>query len=156
ALHDVVKPMSDHVIMTYPTGVQRLERRNGKSVAIGTARTGVVTIIPAGSSSRWDIPGPVNVIQLYLPHKTLERIRGEADMAAPGDLLERTGHSYLVTSRLLMSAGDVLEGNAALEALFRQQMTDLLATRVLAAHAGAPAVFQPTLGGLSPAVLRRA
>ena len=68
ALHDVVEPMADHVIMTYPTGVQRLERRNGKSVAIGTARTGVVTIIPAGSSARWDIPGPVNVVQLYLPH----------------------------------------------------------------------------------------
>ena len=51
-----------------PTGVQRLERRTGKSVAIGTARPGVVTIIPAGSSARWDIPGPVNVVQLYLPH----------------------------------------------------------------------------------------
>ena len=156
ALHDVVAPMTDHVIMTYPTGVQRLERRNGKSIAIGTARTGVVTIIPAGSSSRWDIPGPVNVIQLYLPHKTLERVAGEAEMAALGELLERTGHPDLVTSRLLMSAADVLEGNAALDTLFRQQMTDLLATRVLAAHAGAPAVFQPTLGGLSPAVLRRA
>lgn len=47
ALHDVVEPMTDHVIMTYPTGVQRLERRSGKSVAIGTARAGVVTIIPA-------------------------------------------------------------------------------------------------------------
>ena len=46
ALHDVVEPMADHVIMTYPTGVQRLERRNGKSAAIGTARNGVVTIIP--------------------------------------------------------------------------------------------------------------
>ena len=57
ALHDVVAPMADHVIMTYPSGVQRLERRNGKSAAIGTARTGVVTIIPAGSSARWDIPG---------------------------------------------------------------------------------------------------
>ena len=54
ALHDVVEPMADHVIMTYPTGVQRLERRNGKSAAIGTARSGVVTIIPAGSSARWD------------------------------------------------------------------------------------------------------
>jgi AraC family transcriptional regulator len=34
ALHDVVEPMADHVIMTYPAGVQRLERRNGKSAAI--------------------------------------------------------------------------------------------------------------------------
>src|SRR5947199_6920379 len=85
-LHDVVEPMADHVIMTYPAGSQRLERRTGKSVAIGIARTGVVTIIPAGSSARWDIPGPVNVVQLYLPHKTLERVAGEADTTAPGAL----------------------------------------------------------------------
>ena len=83
ALHDVVEPMTDHVIMTYPTGVQRLERRNGKSTAIGTARSGVVTIIPAGSSARWDIPGPVNVVQLYLPHTTIERVATEADAPLP-------------------------------------------------------------------------
>ena len=55
-----------------------------------------------------------------------------------------------------MSAADVLEGNGALDALFRQQLTDLLATRLLAAHTGSPTTFQPTMGGLSPKVLRRA
>ena len=155
-VHDVVEPMADHVLMTFPTGSQRFERRTGKLVAIGTARPGVVSIIPAGSSSRWDIYQPLNVVQLYLPHTTLERIAREADTAAPGDLLERTAHPDPVTSRLLISAADVLEGNAALDALFRHQMTDLLATRLLAAHAGAPTTFQPTLGGLSPGVLRRA
>ena len=48
------------------------------------------------------------------------------------------------------------EGSAALDALFRHQLDDLLATRLLAAHAGSPAVFQPTLGGLAPTALRRA
>jgi AraC family transcriptional regulator len=156
ALHDVVEPMTDHVIMTYPTGVQRLERRTGKSVAIGTARTGVVTIIPAGSSARWDIPGLVDVIQLYLPHTTLERVAREADVTLPGDLLERTGHPDPVTSGLLMSAADVLEGNATLDTLFRQQLTDLLATRILVEHTGVPTTFEPIMGGLSPHALRRA
>ena len=156
ALHAVVEPMVHHVVMTYTGPMQRLERRSGRSVAIGTARSGVVTIIPAGSSARWDIPGPVNVVQLYLPHTKLERIAGEADRAAPGHLLERTGHPDPITSRLLMSAADVLDGSEALDALFRQQLTDLLAMRLLAAHAAAPATFQPTLGGLSPKVLRRA
>ena len=156
ALHDVVEPMVDHVVMTYPSGVQRLERRDGKSVAIGTARSGVVTIIPAGSSARWDIPGLVNVVQLYLPHTTLERVAGEADQAGPGNLLERTGHPDTITSRLLMSAADALEGNETLDALFRHQLTDLLATHLLAAHAGAPTTFQPITGGLSPMTLRRA
>ena len=91
-LHDVVEPMADHVIMTYPAGSQRLERRTGKSAAIATARPGVVTVIPAGSTARWDIHEPMHVVQLYLPHRTLARVAGEADMTAPGDLLERTGH----------------------------------------------------------------
>ncbi|MBR0722637.1 helix-turn-helix transcriptional regulator [Bradyrhizobium manausense] len=156
ALHDVVEPMTDHVIMTYPTGVQRLERRNGKSVAIGTARSGVVTIIPAGSSARWDIPGFVDVIQLYLPQAALARIAHEANTPTPGDLLERTGHPDPVVSGLLMSAADVLEGNAALDHLFRQQLTDVLATRILAEHTGEPSTFKLVMGGLSPHALRRA
>src|SRR5229473_2070724 len=91
ALHDVVEPMTDHVIMTYPTGVQRLERRTGKSVAIGTARSGAVTIIPAGSSARWDIPGLVDVIQLYLPHTTFEPIMGGLSPHALRRAIERLG-----------------------------------------------------------------
>jgi len=155
-LHNVVEPMADHVVMTYPTGVQRLERRSAKSVAIGTARPGVVTIIPAGSSARWDIPGPLDVIQLYLPQRTLLRIAGEAHTVATGELLERTGHPDRVTSRLLLSAADSLEGHAVVDALFRQHLTDLLANRLLAAHAGSPATLQPVTGGLTHRVLRGA
>jgi AraC family transcriptional regulator len=57
---------------------------------------------------------------------------------------------------LLLSAADALEGSAALDALFRHQLTDLLATRLLAAHTGSPATFRPIMGGLSPRVLGRA
>ena len=57
---------------------------------------------------------------------------------------------------MLLSAADALEGNAALDTLFRHQLTDLLATRLLAAHTGSPTTFQPTMGGLSPNVLLRA
>src|SRR5258706_16181960 len=55
-----------------------------------------------------------------------------------------------------MSAADVLDGSEALDPLFRQQLIDLLATRLLAAHTGSPTTFQPTIGGLSPKVLLRA
>src|SRR4051794_23743630 len=155
-LHDVVEPMAHHVIMAYNGQVQRMERRSGRSVAIGTFRPGVVIVIPEGSSSRWDIPKPVNVVQLYLPHPTLQRVADEAGTAAPIDLLERTAHPDPVTSRLLLSAADVLDGNEALDALFRQQLTDLLATRLLAAHTGSPATIQPVRGGLPPKTLLRA
>jgi AraC family transcriptional regulator len=155
-LHDVVEPMTHHVIMAYNGMVQRMERRSGRSVAIGTFRPGVVIIIPEGSSSRWDIPKPVDVVQLYLPHKTLARVAAEADMAAPGTLLERTAHPDPITSRLLLTAADALESNEALDTLFRHQLTDLLATRVLSAHTGSPATIQPVVGGLAPKILLRA
>ncbi|MET4740736.1 hypothetical protein ABIF73_004875 [Bradyrhizobium japonicum] len=45
-LHDVVEPMSHHVIMAYNGAMQHMERRSGRSVAIGTFRRGVVIIIP--------------------------------------------------------------------------------------------------------------
>ncbi|WP_245330290.1 AraC family transcriptional regulator [Bradyrhizobium sp. AS23.2] len=156
ALHDVIEPMAEHVVMVYPAGFQRLERRTGKSVAVGTARPGVVTVIPAGSTSRWDIHEPMKVIQLYLPRATLLRVSGDADKVAPGDLLERTAHPDSMTSRLLMSAADFLDGREPLDALFRQQLIDLLATRLLAAHVSSSAIFQPAAGGLSPTGLRRA
>ncbi|RWX33282.1 AraC family transcriptional regulator, partial [Rhizobium leguminosarum] len=152
-LHDVVEPMTDHVIMAYNGAIQRMERRSGRSIESGTFRRGVVIIIPAGSSSRWDIPKPVDVVQLYLPRSTLTRIADETDTFTPTDLLERTAHPDLITSRLLLSAADVLEGNTALDTLFRQQLTDLLATRLLAAHTGKAPSYQPALGGLAPSVL---
>src|SRR3981189_2200859 len=153
---DVVEPMTHHVIMAYNGTMQRMERRSGKSVAIGTFRPGVVIIIPEGSSSRWDIPKPVDVVQLYLPHTMLERVAREADTATPTDLLERTAHPDPITSRLLLTAADAMEGNGALDTLFRYQLTDLLATRLLAAHTGSPTSFQPTTGGLAPKALLRA
>lgn len=156
AFHEVVEPMTDHVITTYVGTVQQLERRNGGSVTRGTARDGVISIIPAGSTSRWDIYHPMNIVQLYLPHATLERVAREADIAAPADLLERTVHPDLVTSRLLVSSADAVDSNETLGALFRQQLSDLLATRLLAAHTGHLPLYHPAVGGLSPVVLRRA
>lgn len=156
ALHDVVQPMADHVIMTYIDTLQPLERRTGRSTATGVARPGVVTIIPAGTSARWDIGGTVEVVQLYLPQTTMERVAAEADNASPAALQERTGHPDPITSRLLTTAAEAIEGHTTLDAMFRQQLTDLLATRLLAAHAGSPTTLRPVSGGLPPRVLRRA
>ncbi|RZT08011.1 AraC family transcriptional regulator [Duganella sp. CF402] len=155
-LHDVVEPMTHHVIMAYNGTVQRVQRRTGRSTAIGTFRPGVVIIIPEGSSSRWDIPKPVDVVQLYLPHTSLARIADEAEIASPVELLERTAQPDPITSRLLLSAADFVEGNQALDTLFRQQLIDLLATRLLAAHTGSLAMVQPVRGGLAPKTLQRA
>lgn len=156
ALHDIVEPMRDHVVMTYIDTLQRLERRSETSIAIGTARSGVVTIIPAGSSARWDISGQVNVVQFFLPHATLKGVAADAGKAGAINLSERTAHPDPVTSRLLMTATEVLDGSEALDTLFRQQLTELLATRLLIAHTGTLSTYQLVLGGLSPTALRRA
>jgi AraC family transcriptional regulator len=55
-----------------------------------------------------------------------------------------------------LSAADVLESNEVLDTLFRQQLTGLLATRLLAAHSGAPTTIQAVRGGLAPKTLLRA
>ena len=133
-----------------------MERRSGRFVSTGTFRHGAVIIIPEGSSSRWDIPKPVHVVRLYLPQKTLVRVADEADAAKPINLLERTAHPDPITSRLLPTPRMSWKAMKLWIRLFRQQLTDLLATRLLAAHAGAPATIQPVVGGLAPRALLRA
>ncbi|MFG3596581.1 helix-turn-helix domain-containing protein [Bradyrhizobium sp. RDI18] len=154
-LHDVVRPMADHVIMTFPAEPVRFERRDGKTFVRGMTRPGTLTIIPAGSSSRWDIYQPLSVLQLYLPQTTLNRVASEAGTSGSSDLVERTAQPDSITSLLLLSAADSLEGSAALDTLFRHQLTDLLATRLLVAHIGSPATFRPAVGGLTPKALGR-
>ncbi|WGD53124.1 AraC family transcriptional regulator [Bradyrhizobium sp. CB1650] len=53
-------------------------------------------------------------------------------------------------------AADAMDDNGALDTLFRCQLMDFLAKHLLAAHVGTPSTFQPSRGGLSPTVLRRA
>jgi AraC family transcriptional regulator len=84
------------------------------------------------------------------------RVASEADVATPIELLERTAQPDPITSRLLLSAADAVGGNEALDTLFRQQLIDLLATRLLAAHTGSPSTIELIKGGLAPKTLRRA
>ena len=42
-LHDVVEPMTDHVIMAYDGAIQRIERRRGGRLRLERSRSGVVT-----------------------------------------------------------------------------------------------------------------
>jgi AraC family transcriptional regulator len=86
----------------------------------------------------------------------LQRAATEAESSLHSDLLERTGHPDATVARLLMMATDTLGAGTALDALFRQQMTALIATRLLAGHTGSPVVAPTVTGGLAPAALRRA
>ncbi|WP_407158050.1 hypothetical protein [Bradyrhizobium sp. STM 3557] len=123
AVHDALEPMTEHVVTTYTATMQRMERRSGRSLATGMARSGVVAIIPAGSSARWDIFGPVNVVQLYLPHATLERVAGEADLSLAA-LASDAGLSRFHFCRAWIYASQA-ERAAALASADPERVTDL-------------------------------
>ena len=156
-LHDVVEPMTHHVIMAY----------NGTRAAHGAADRKIGCDWNVSSRGCDHHSGRIKLPMGYsrnlsMSFSSIFRTQRSSALPAkptpphPTDLLERTAHPDPITSRLLLSAADALEGNGALDTLFRHQLTDLLATRLLAAHAGSPTTFQPTLGGLSPKALRRA
>ena len=154
ALHDVVEPMTDHVVMTY-TGRATAGATLGKSVAIGTARSGVVTIIPAGSAPDGIFPG------LSMSFNSISRRqRSSASPAKPIKAHRTTpganGHPDPTTSRLLLSAADVLEGMRAAGCPVQAAADGAHSHAPAGCHTGSPATFQPTLGGLSPTALRRA
>ncbi len=75
ALHDVVATdvrSCDHDVYRHPSTFAATDRSKHCDWR-GTP--GVVTIIPAGTSARWDIDGAVDVVQLYLPKATIEASR---------------------------------------------------------------------------------
>ncbi len=152
-IHEVVLPMSDHVVMTYLGPMQRLERRSERKYSSGMGRRGSITFIPAGSSSHWDIYGPMEIVQLYLSPELLDEVAQEC----PGptkSLVESTVRSDKTTSMLLemmlRSSGDP----AYLGALYRQQSASLIAVQIVKTHSEHTMMTSKASGGLSPKVLR--
>lgn len=151
--HDVVHPMSDHVIMTYLGAMQRLERRSGKAYATGMGRQGSITFIPAGSTSRWDIHGPMDIVQLYLSPDLLDRVAREC----PGEgrsLVESTAQQDNVMATLLTMAHQSSNGISSLDGLYRQQLASLIAIHLMKTHAGVCEALEKASGGLAPGILR--
>jgi AraC family transcriptional regulator len=85
ALHDVVAPMADHVLMTSPrdrcgsSGGREIGGWNGASCH-GDSHRGRLDLAMG--------PESLNVIHLYLSQTTLERVALEAGTGSPGDLLD--------------------------------------------------------------------
>jgi AraC family transcriptional regulator len=151
--HEVVQPMSDHVIMTYLGAMQRLERRSGKEYATGMGRRGSITFIPAGSSSRWDIYGPMDIVQLYLSAEHLDRVAAEC----PGptrSLVESTARPDTFMATLLETIHRSSGGPADIEGLYRQQLASLIALHVVKTHSCLNKMRENATGGLSPSILR--
>jgi AraC family transcriptional regulator len=156
ALHDVVEPMSEHVLMTFLGTMQRFERRSGRTYVAGTARKGGLTVIPAGSSSRWDIYGDLDVVQLYLPPASLLELAVEAGYRGAVELIEVTAQADATAAQLLSMAATTVASTEPADVLFREHLISAIAAHVLAHHTNASRKSERAIGGLSPSVLRRA
>jgi len=154
-LHDVVEPMSDHVLMTFFGPMQRFQRRSGRTVVNGTARQGCFTLIPSGSSSRWDIHGPLDVVQLYLPPALLNDLADRAGHHGTVELIERTSQPDATAVQLLTMGAKSLPEASDIDKLFREQLMSLIGVHLLKSYCGASQAAQRAVGGLSPLVLRR-
>lgn len=155
-LHDVVAPMADHVLMTFFGPMQRFQRRCGRTVVDGTARQGCFTLIPSGSSSRWDIHGPLDVVQLYLPPAVLGELGERAGLKGAGDLIERTAQPDATAAQLLAMGARSIPETAEIDRLFREQLTSVIGAHLLKAYCGSVQAADRAVGGLAPGVLRRA
>ncbi len=152
--HDVVKPMSDHVVMTYLGAMQRLERISGRDHRSAMGRRGTITVIPAGSSSRWDIHGPMDIVQLYMAPQLLDHIAQECP-GSTRQLIEITARPDAFLAALLERSLGSPDNPSFLEALYRQQITSLIAVHLLKGPDHAAEYPGRASGGLAPHVLRK-
>ena len=90
--------------------------------------------------------GPFSDFDVETSYGTARRRTDAVFVVPTGFFLRLTaaGNPDAITSRLLLSAADVLEGNGALDVLFRQQLMELLATRLVVAHAGSQMNIPPS------------
>ncbi|WP_348862565.1 AraC family transcriptional regulator [Neorhizobium sp. Rsf11] len=152
-IHEIVQPMSDHVLMTYLGTMQRLERRSGREYSTGMGRRGSITFIPAGSSSRWDIHGPMDIVQLYLSPELLDSVAREGSRSAR-PLVESTAQPDNVMATLLEMTHKSSGDPAYLAGLYRKQLASLIAIHLVKTHSGVAQTAEKASGGLSPAILR--
>ncbi|AMD57547.1 hypothetical protein AWN88_04725 [Agrobacterium tumefaciens] len=145
--------MSDHVVMTYLGAMQRLERVSGRDHRSAMGRRGTITVIPAGSSSRWDIHGPMDIVQLYMAPQLLDHIAQECP-GSTRSLIEITARPDAFLAALLEKSLGSPDNPSFLEALYRQQITSLIAVHLLKGPDHAAEDPGRASGGLAPHVLR--
>src|ERR1700678_1348047 len=109
-LHNHLKCMSGHVVMTYYGAAQHIEWRGGLPRLDSPKQPGSITVIPEGHDGHWDIAGPIEVSHVYLTEK---RLQSCADQIAGGkriELMDRVGFEDATAARIL----ELLSHEAAL------------------------------------------
>jgi AraC family transcriptional regulator len=134
ALHNHLKVMSDHVVMTYYGAAQHIDWRAGLTRLESRTQPGSITVIPEGHDGHWNIAGPIEVSHVYL---TEQRLQSCSDLVAGGkriELVDRLGFEDPTAARIL----ELLSHEAALgdrsSRLLVEQAIDLLCMQLIRAH----------------------
>jgi AraC family transcriptional regulator len=145
-LHNHLKCMSGHVVMTYYGTAQHIDWRPGLTRLESRTQPGSITVIPEGHDGHWNIAGPIEVSHVYLTEK---RLQSCSDLVAGGkriELVDRLGFEDPVAARILeLLSHEAARGDPS-SRLFVEQAIDLLCMQLIRAHSSS---------GILPASARR-
>lgn len=138
ALHDVVAPMREHVVMAYFDTPRRIDRTSGRSRVRSVTTNDTVTVIPAGQAARWDIEEALDVVHVYVAPEYLVRAadtagEGGASAAEPWDAVAAP-HPRLAT--LVRLLAHELEQHSTRDTLHADALAELVALELLRPAAG--------------------
>ena len=140
ALHAALPALNAHVVMTYWGTAQQASWRTGSQRLASRTRRGSITLIPIGHDGRWDIEGPVEVSQVYLPRQRLQAAAEAMALSTNVELVGRTGFDDPTSAQIMQLLGKEAERTDASSSLFVEQAIDLLCTQLIRSHSSHGAV----------------
>ena len=148
-LHDELKAMNGHVVMTYYGASQELFWREGAERSSTRTRPGAITLIPAGHGGNWDITGPLEVSHVYLSDERLNLAAQEIAGGRPVELAQRIVFDDPVAAGILQMLANEAGASGGPSRLFAEQAVDLLCTQLVRGHSSAGSVDTAPRRGLA-------
>ena len=142
-VHDTLRQMSGHVVMTFYGAAQEVLWREGADQRSTRTRVGTITVIPEGHEGYWDIAGPLDVSHVYLSDERLRSAAGEMYDGKSVELISRVAIDDPAAARILALLGDEAATGDGASLLFYEQAIDLLCTQLIRGHS--------SLGSVKPA-----
>jgi len=148
ALHDPTPAMREHVVMTFRGPTRRVARTSEGCVRRGWIRPGVVTTIPSGDVSHWDIEGPVEAVNLYIPQQSFSAVAENVGPANHATLAPLTVADDPYAAQLILA----LDEAVGVDDMLAEQLMLTLVARLT--RTPSPPEFRRTV--LAPWQIKRA
>ena len=142
-VHDTLKHMSGHVVMTFYGAAQEVLWREGGDQLSTRTRTGTITVIPEGHEGYWDIAGPLDVSHVYLTDERLRAVAEEMYEGKSFELVSRVAFDDPAAARILTLLGDEAATGDGSSSIFSEQAIDLLCTQLIRGHSSLSSLKAP-------------